>query len=194
METAVVLKESGRQQRADVALTKDIAGALAQSILNGELLYTKSGYMTLHMPDGEDRQLSCMTIKGWITREVVIPETGNTLRTVLDRARADYRAAKREELQKKLIADAEAVLNRTMNIRTNLVQRNMFGQLIKNKDGSLARKESSSLLKVKVDAAKYVTERLDPAKYGKVEKSENKHLVFSLSDLRKARQQQNDTQ
>ncbi len=66
----------------------------------------------------------------------------------------------------------------------------MFGQLVRNEDGSIARRENHNVLRIQMDTAKYVTERLDPDRYGKVDKTENKHLHFSLADLRRAKQEQ----
>ncbi len=195
MKKPVAVKQNGSIQRADVTLTPEIACALVQKILSGETIYPPSCKLELlvEKPEGEETIiLSTNTLARWVERGNVIPGSGNELKAVLNKARADYRTRKREELKDKLLGDAERELNRTLNIRTNIPVRDMFGKTIKNPDGSLVRKENANLLRIKLDAVKYVTERLDPDTYGKVEKTENKHLVFSLADLRRAKQERDN--
>lgn len=183
-----IYKENQQVQRSDIQLTKAIAITLVRKIFSGETLFPPEGYsiLTIEGASGEETQVKLLntTLNKWVSRENVLPN-GNSLRGVLNKARTDYRAKKREELKDKLVNDAEAVLNRTLNIRSNVPVRNMWGKLIKNEDGSIARRENPDLLRVKVDIAKYVTERLDPTRYGKLERGEHKHLTFSLSDLRR---------
>ena len=84
-----------------------------------------------------------------------------------------------------MVVDSEKALRRITKLRTSEVKRNMFGQEITREDGSLVRQENPKLLKIKADTSLKLLERLDPDNYGKVEKNENKHVIFSLSDLRK---------
>lgn len=140
------------------------------------------------MPDGTTCKLSVNTLEMWITRRNVVPETGETLRDVLDKARETYRMEKYKAEQKQLLLDAQREIKRTLNLRTNLVARTMFGEVIKNEDGSIVRKENAQLLKVKMSTAHFVAERLDPETYGEKTQTKNEHLVFSLNDLRRAKQ------
>lgn len=192
MRSAIVLKQNSSRQRGDVLLTKEIAGALVQRVLSGETLFPPEGRLELITGSGEGERtfiLSCNTLHAWVKRGNVIPETGNELRVVLDRAREDYRTRKREELKDKLLEDAERELNRTLNIRSNIPVRDKFGKVMTNLDGSYVRKENANLLRIKLDTAKYVAERLDSDTWGKAGKTENTHLVFSLSDLRRAKEE-----
>jgi hypothetical protein len=111
---------------------------------------------------------------------------------VIEKAREDYIIQKAAKKKKSLIELGTQTLTRTLNLRTSQVQRNMFGGEVTRKDGSLVRKENANLLRIKTDVAKFALERLDPENFGKVDKTENKHLVFSLADLRRAKQKQSE--
>lgn len=185
---AVIKEETGRLQRSDVKLDKEIAATLLQRIFAGETLYPPEGYITIQREGGEPEQLKHKTIQKWVERNNVIPETGRTLREVLDEARIEYRSKKREERQEMMIQEAEAAMHRTLRVRTNVPVIGMFG-VIKDEEGNVVRKENAGLLKIKMDTAQFITERLDP-KYAKKEQGTHKHLVFSLSDLRKYREGQ----
>lgn len=192
MKRPIVIKENGRKQRGDVALTKEVTSLLVQKIFLGESLFTStgaSGYITFDREEGQEPlQLAKATLNTWIKRNSVIPETGQTLRRVLDEAREKYRTMEREKLHKNLLNKVEHELSRTMQLRTNVPVVGMFG-LIKDKDGNVVRKENHNLLRVKMDTAKFLAEALDPARYGK--KTDNKHLVmtFSLADLRRVKEE-----
>lgn len=193
MTAPTVYKQNGAVQRADIALSQKVAGALVQKVLAGENLFPPTGVLEL-IYKGENGEevldiLSCNTLHSWIKRGNVVPETGEPIRALLDKARADFRTKKREQRQQALVDAAEEKMSRVMNLRTTVPIRNMFGQIVKNEDGSIARRENHNVLRIQMDTAKYVTERLDPARYGKVERTENKHLIFSLADLRKARRE-----
>lgn len=178
--------------KSNLALTVDIANALANHILAGKPLYPRDGILLIEMADGSEEILSVGTVNSWVGRNVIIPSTNKTLREVIDTARETYRIEKRKKNHEVLIDTAEKEFGRTLKLRTSEVRRNMFGQIMKNEDGSISRKENPQLLRIKMQTAQFVTERLDPQTYGKVEKTENKHLVFSLADLRKEEQRQNE--
>jgi len=184
-----VYKKSGKAQRSDVGLTKEVAGALVQKILLGENLFS-TRELVLYMPrsdgDGKTFILKANTLHSWIKRQAVIPETGETLREELDQARALYRTREREKKQEKLINEAEKHFEYVAGIKTKEPVIGMFG-LIKDKEtGEVVMKENPALLHEKTDVAKFALERLYPDRYGKVDRSVNKHLVFSLADLAKA--------
>ena len=196
MNKAVILKKNSEIQRSDITLTLDVASALVHMILSGQTIHPKSGLIEYYSVSNEGEEtlvkIKVNTVMSWVKRDNVIPETGETLRDVLDRARQTYRTEKEEKKRGKLISDAERVLKRTLNLQTNKPAIGMFG-VIKDKEGNVVKKEDTKLLKIKVDVAKYVTERLKSDKWGKIEKSENKHLVaFSLADLRKAKQEKEE--
>ena len=186
----MVFKENGAKQRKDVSLSKEVAIALVQKIKAGENLWTSEGAkgtIEITMEDGREALLPRTTLNHWIARSNVVPELGIPLRTMLDKARAEYRASVRERRQNDMIEEAERKMQRTLRIRTNLPVVGMFG-IIKNEKGEIVRRENHNLLRVQMDTAKYVTERLDSKHYGRVERGEHKHLVFSLADLRRAKE------
>lgn len=187
-----VVKPNGSIQRADTSLSRPIAIALMQMILSGESLFPSQGYLQLDIGEEKPVELLCSTLNSWVSRDNVIPETGKTLREFLNDARREYRNIKREQQQQNLLDEAEGEFRRIMAMRSSQPVRNMFGQLVYDDKSKtkLARRENVGILRLKIEAAKYLTERLDPQRYGKVEKTENKHLVFSLADLRRAKQQQ----
>lgn len=189
---AVAIKQNGRPQRADVILDKEIAGALVQKILLGEILFPPKGSLLLSLGTPEeprDVSIPVNTVHSWVKRNNVVPETGKTLRDMLDEAREIYRTRKEAERRKMMSTEIEQHFHRVVRLRTNLPVRDMFGKTITREDGSLVRKENAALLREKNNVAMFVAERLMPDVYGKVEKTENKHLVFSLSDLRKAKEE-----
>lgn len=179
------LKENNRIQRSDVVLDKSITSALVQHIFSGNNLFGKGTHLDLELENGERIQLSKNTLNSWITRNNVIPETGQTLRNVLEDAKAKYRAKKREERQEKMLLQAEGEMHRTLNLRTNLPVVGMFG-IVKDENGNIVRRENSNLLKIKMDTAKFLAERLDPNRYAQQTNVKGSHLVFSLADLRSA--------
>ena len=191
--TPTILKADGSKQRSDIILTDKVAGALVQKVFSGQNLFIKDQdiEITYIGEEGEEitEKLSQNTVHSWIKRNNVVPTTGETLRDLLNRAREDYRTTIRKKRQDMLVESAEQRMSRVMNLRTTVPIRNMFGQIVKNEDGSIARRENHNVLRIQMDTAKYVTERLDPARYGRVERTENKHLIFSLADLRKSKQQ-----
>ncbi len=184
-----VLKENWSRQRSDVTLSKELASALVHLVFSGQTLFPSSGRLevVLSGDDGDKAHiLSTHTINSWVKRGNVIPETGETLRDVLDKAREEYRTRKEAERRKMMLGEIEQQFHRTLRLRTNLPIRDMLGKTIAREDGSLVRKENHNLLRVKMDTAKFLAERLSPEVYGKKEKAESKHLVFSLADLRRA--------
>ena len=187
-DTAVAIKPNGAVQRADVALTPEIARALVQRVLEGENLYPPSRELTLTI-GGEETKLSTNTLDTWCRRANVVPDSGKTLKALLDEARANYRTKKVEEQRKTLVSDTERVFKRTLNVQTNVARRDKEGNIVLDPEtGQPVRYENPKILAVKLDAAKFVAERLAPDVYGKVERGVHKHLVFSLTDLRKAKE------
>lgn len=187
-----IIKKNWTRQRSDVTLSKELASALVRLVNSGQALSSSSGRIEVMLPSAEGYKayiLSAHTINSWIKRGNVIPETGETLSDVLDKAREDYRTKRIEDRRKKIVDEAEARLHRTLRIRTNVPIRDMFGKTIVREDGSLVRRENPALLRTQLDAVKFALERLNPDRYGKREKTEDKPLAFSLSDLRRAKEE-----
>lgn len=189
MKKLRIYKKDNKLQRSDTSIDKNVVATLTKMIFSGKTIFPKEGYVPIENEEGEIvREVSISTIKKWVERNNVIPETGMTLRDVLNDARVEYRRKERERKQKEMIEEAEASLHRTIRLRTNVPVVGMFG-IVKDDKGNIVRKENSQLLKVKMDTAQFLLERLDPEKYGKKETTTNKHLVMSLSDLRRAKEE-----
>lgn len=182
--------KSNAKKRSDFALNLSIANAIVGVVLSGQNLYPDGG-LELTIPDVDSPEsrlktviLSRGTLNSWITRRNVIPETGETLYAVLERAKRDYRIKELDERREVMQYNAEKILTRITKLRTSQLVRNMFGKTITREDGTLVRKENVQLLKVQADTAKFLLERLKPEVYGK---NQEKVVVntFSLADLRR---------
>ena len=187
-----ILKKNGSVQRRDVELSLAIVSALRNLIFSGKTIYPKSGQIEYIERDSNRvktiKKVSKYTIMSWLSRGNVIPETGETLKDVLDKIREQYRTKKDEDMRQKLLQDTNRELNGVLNIPTNIFLRDKFGnRVIDENTGEYIRKEDHHLLKIKVDTAKHVAERLDPLFYGKNIKREKPLSVFSLADLRRAK-------
>jgi len=196
----VVINRFGRIHHKNFTLTKEIAVALIQKVERGENLFSaKELLLTIPQKDGSEKTmiLRSATLHAWVSRYAVVPETGEMLRELLDQARAVFCNREREKRQERLINEAEKHFEYVAGVKTKEPVVGMFG-LIKDKEtGEVIMKENPSLLHEKTDVAKFALERLYPDRYGKVDRSMNKHLVFSLADLAKAveedeRQKQNE--
>ncbi|MEA2112522.1 MAG: hypothetical protein U9P50_00925 [Patescibacteria group bacterium] len=190
-----IIKKNGSKQRDDVKLSLLIVSTLMDLILSGKTIYPKEGFIShIYIDDkGEEKveKISVNTIMMWIKRNNIIPETGEVLRDVLDKKRKVYSTDRLEKRRKKLLDDADREIKRTLNIRSNVCVRDNSGNKVIDKDtGGFVRTENPQLLKIKVDTAKFVKERLDPKNWGKIEKKEVKNMSpFSLADLRKAKRE-----
>ena len=180
----MIYKPTGERQRNDIGLTKEVAGSLVHLIFSGATIYPKSGYVEIPDKEGKTQKLSVNTIKNWITRSNVIPETRRTLREVLDEARVKYHTEQREKRAEKMIDESEALVHRNLRIKSREPVMGMFG-VIKDKDGNIVKKENPNILRIKTDTAKFLLERLDPKRYGKVDRGEHKVMHFSLAELRR---------
>ncbi len=184
-----VIKQDGSIQRSDVELTKEVAVTLVQNILLGAKLLTKAnekrGYIEILNNEGNVVKIQYNTLRMWVVRNNVIPETGSALRDLLDGAREEYRNAQNREMDKKREAVIDKELNKVMAIKTKEPVIGMFGVIKDRETGKVVMKHNVKLLSEKMKNVRFLAERLFPHRYGKVERSENKHVHFSLSDLRK---------
>lgn len=187
MNKPAVYKQNGIKQRSNTELTKEIAITLREMIISGKKIPTTyPDYLDIKTESGEVKRIMSYNVNKWVSYENVIPELNVTLRSYLDGARQERKVMVRQQREEQLLADVEREFRRTMNLRTN-VPVVSWGKVVKREDGSIMRKESDKLLAIKMTTAQYLAERLDKQKYGKIERTQNEHLVgFSLSDLRKA--------
>ncbi len=184
-----IIKKNGALQRSDVKLSKDITGALVQLIFSGKTIYPSSGHVELDTGGEKPVLLSVNTLSAWVKRDNVIPETGKTLRNVLDEARVEYRTMIRGKRQENMLDNAEKTLGRINNLSSNLIQRNMFGKIILDEGGKPTRKENAKILSIKAKVAMFLTERLDPKRYARHDRVDNTHVIVSLAELRRAKQE-----
>jgi len=190
-----VYKKSGKVQRSDIRLTKDIATMLQAEVLKGKSLFSSKEIILRGQT--ERIVIKAKTLQMWIYRNAVIPETGEVLRDFLDQARAEYRSKEREKRQEEMVRNAEKRIGGIIAMPTKEPVVGMFGKITDKKTGEVVMRENPHLVDKVLNASKFALERLDPGKYGKVDRSMNKHLVFSLADLAKAveedeRQKQNE--
>ena len=131
MNKPVILKKNNRVQRSDTVLTLEIAGALTEMIISGRKLFNPKGYIEYISIDKENKEkkvtITCNVIHSWVKRRNVIPETGDTLKDVLDRARLEYRTIKEEKRRQELLGDADREIKRTLNIKTRVPVVGAFG-------------------------------------------------------------------
>lgn len=184
-----------KAKRSDFALNINIANAIIGVVMSGQDLYPQGG-LELAIPDetnAENRQktvrISRGTLNSWITRRNVIPETGETLHAVLERAKREYRIKEIEERKVYIVNQSLKILSRLLKLRTNQPVRNIFGHTIQREDGSLIRRENVPLLKLQADTVKYLLERLEPETFGKHPEKVQTYQ-FSLADLRREQERQ----
>ncbi|MFA5996954.1 MAG: hypothetical protein WC791_00535 [Candidatus Paceibacterota bacterium] len=185
------IRGNNMRQRSDVSLSKEVASALMQLILSGKSLFPPSGKIEV-MVQVEGCYKACIlssnTVNSWVKRGTIIPETEEVLRDVLDRARETYRTRNNEEKKKRMLCELEKHFYRTIKLRTDIPLRDRSGKVIQKEDGSLILQENPELLKVKMKTAMFLAERLMPEIYGKKDKVVSKQSVFSLSELRSAKE------
>lgn len=183
-----IIKENGAKQRGDVLLSKDLVIALVQKVKSGESLYPKGGELQLIIGREENKKTVILpnnTLNSWITRNNIVPETGLLLRDVLNKAREEYRAIKREEKQDKVVGDAEGKLHKIIKRPSKEPVITMFGQIKDKETGKVVMKENPRLEANTLKASMFALERLDSARYGKIERREHKVLTFSLQEIRR---------
>lgn len=190
MAGLAVYKTNGKLQRRDNALTREVTGALVHLIKSGKTLFPKGGILTICL-EGEDGQeklvnISCSTIHSWVKRGCVVPETGESLRHLLNQARIDYRTKKREETRERLSAESEKHIEEVLGLKSLEPRVTMSGKLVTDAEGNPVMKHNIEILKIKTDVAKFATERLMPEVYGKADKNKQKVAVFDLAELRRA--------
>ena len=183
-----IIKKNGAVQRSDVALTKEVVNALTRSVRESGSVITRAdqarGYVTV--PTGENTlQIRVGTLQSWIARETVIPETGQILREVLDAAREEYRVNRRRQIDEAREEIIDKKFNRAISMRTKEPVVGMFGVVKDPTTGEPMYRENVKLLAEQMKNVRFLAERQFPERYGKVERGEHKHLVLSLSDLRK---------
>lgn len=190
--TVVETTENKAEIKQGVKLSKDIALAICNHILQGQS-YTYREDKTIRLPE-LGIVFPASTYDSWIFRENIVPDTNKTLRQMIAEARA-----KRQEIQRKKQNEAVILKSRKalealidMPIHNTSVMRTMK----RGKEGKMKEVQrttikdiSAPLVSAKVRGLMYALERLDPD-YAKKDEVKHAHVVFSLADLRKHKEEQ----
>lgn len=178
-----LLPKKTRKQRRDIVLNIEIANAIREYILSGSKIYSKKGFIEIYTyPHNEEKALilRTSTINSWITRRNTIPEIGVSLKDYINSAKEEYRIKKENELKKILTDLARLKIKRLMKLKTSKVLRDKNGVILLDEDGYPIKKENITLLKLQIDTAKFLFERLYLSPHALDE-----NTGFSLADLRK---------
>lgn len=204
MSTALaIIKEDGAKQRSDTALSEAIASTLVEKILAGESLHPESGKIELSI-EGRIVEVASGQLDMWLYRGNVIPETGRTLRDVLSEAREERKRKVREARQLEIIENGELALQELVKIP--ITSGKMITTKYKAKRGKKGEAPvyapygkvetefegvNPKLAEAKIKALTFGLERLDP-RYAAKSETKNMHMVFSLSDLRRAKERHDE--
>lgn len=185
----VVVKENGAKQRVDVALSASIAHALRDRVLQDKPLMPSDKHpIDVEIGEGEEKKaitISSNTIATWIARGTVIPETGETLRAFIEKARMEKRIIE----HKTLVSQVEKKFIRTMGLETREPAVGMFGIIKDPETKKPIMKENVRLLEVQMRTAQFIAERLDPAIYAPRSQTST-HMHITMGDLRRAKEEQ----
>jgi hypothetical protein len=107
----------------------------------------------------------------------------------LDKAREEYRTIKEAEIYKKRREIIDAKFNRAISIRTREPVMGLSGPVVDKETGKPMTRENVKMFAEQMKNVRWLAERLDPERYGKVKRGEPRKLVFSLADLRRAKEQ-----
>jgi hypothetical protein len=175
-------------------LNSDLARAIMNMVLEGETFFngktSNKGSVDVILDTGKTQKVARNTIDAWIKRGTIIPGTDVSFRDLWFETRNRRKEIVREERREQMLDESEKVLQKTLSVETNLPVRNIFGQtMVEN--GEIVKKENHNLLRIKTDTAKFVAERLNSQYYGNKVETNNRHLVFSLAELRKMKEEEN---
>lgn len=199
------VKPNGDLQRADVGLTLAIANTLGQMVLDGITLHPGVGKLKL-VAEGKNVELSRRQVNNWMTRQTVIPETGQTLRSFLDEKYEEKRV-KRDQAEQNTIREtaqsalAEIVALPNHNEMTETRLRPLEGEpATQTIDGivyeirgkTIESGVNPKIVEAKTKALTFALERLNPERYSPRLETRNTHLVFSLADLARAKERRDE--
>lgn len=192
MDKRAVYKREGTLQYSSVKLTKEIAIALVQMVSEGRSISADSGKVHIHPKGRPIIEIPAQTLKTWIHRKNVVPETGEVLADILSQARLKRRETQNAILDRQILLKARKNLDQIMSIPdrvgARIIQRRFkrVGNTTLEVEKTVTdRGINTELLGVKSKASQFALERLSPESYGRKDKVEAKVGVFSLADLRK---------
>lgn len=185
--------------RTGVTLTQDIARSIVQAILSGERYYSdKDRKVFIHVANSagevEEVVFSANTYDNWIKRETIVPDTPKTLKALIEEAREKRLAIQRKKNMKQRVLASERALDQLLALPIEytrvdrVIKRDENGKLKEIK--RLTSKDiSAPLVTAKINGLKFALERLDPENYGDKSEVKHAHVIFSLADLRKHREE-----
>ena len=177
------------KQRADTALTLEIAGAIVERLKAGEPI-TRRGSKDLlldYLPGQE--KVSVSTYTSWLRRGTVpVGSTdGITLKDLVEAAREAFR----KEFQRDMLRRAERVVSETLDMPISqpvvLKRTNAEGKI----ESYTSERIDPRLAEVRLRAAEFALRKLDARTYGDSTQIQLQS-PFSLSDLRRAKEQRDE--
>lgn len=178
------------------ALTFDIANALKKKVLNGEAVFKRDSQIILEVTEETEGgiiektiELSTNTVMSWVSRDMIIPETNKTLRTLLNEAREqrDNALTKRQKQIVKHLAMRE--LTRLINMPITSNKKEIVVNYIKDKNGKdievgkavkTTTGDDAEKMRLKVKNLHYMLDRLDDDFKKPTEKIEKVANPFSF--------------
>lgn len=181
------IKENGSKQRNDTILNLSVAYAIRNYIFSGRKLNPKQGWFYVYVDVGNEKKpikISVPTYYSWLRRGNIIPETGQTFKSFIAEVFAEYRIEKNVNKIEQITEMAEEALLELVKLDPRVPLRNRLGQeVIDEVTGKVVMVEDANLLKVQMDTAMFILERLDPENYGKYVYKQPKREPVSLVDL-----------
>jgi hypothetical protein len=181
------IKENGSKQRNDTILNLSVAYAIRDYVFSGGKLNPKQGYFYVCVDLGSEKRpikISVPTYYSWLRRGNIIPETGQTLKSFITEVFAEYRIEKNVNKIEQIADRAEEALFELVKLDTRVPLRNRLGQeVVDEVTGKVVMVEDANLLKVQMDTAMFILERLDRENYGKYVYKQPKREPVCLADL-----------
>jgi hypothetical protein len=205
--------ETDIDTRIPTLLTKSIADAICEKVREGGVLIPRelrdnprTSVMEVYTRD-EDGELNPfpilinpVTVKAWYGRHQVVRETGETFRSMVDKAREEHALLKEKELRKETIASAKQFIKTVQSLpkdssyelsETNSTETIKEGNRTTTKRTKKVKdsRPNERVLELTLDACKFVLERLDPDFMPK-EHHRNDVAILTLADLRRYQREQ----
>jgi len=192
-----------RKTHSNLTLTPEIAGAICELVKQGNSLFKREQYKTNHpitITVGENvYQVTPHSYHGWITRDVRVPGKGVTLRQMMKDARAKRDELRHRAQQQELIkaAQKQLAILQALPIGTESTLTKTKYRVSKEGSQYVSGIEVEEtimpvdprMVAIKQKGDHFILERLDPA-YSNKNENKNLTVMLSLSDLRKARDEE----
>ncbi len=173
--------------RSDIALTQEIVDAIVDRVRQGKPITKRSTkHLILDYKEGQE-PVSTSTYTSWLRRGTIPVNSKDnlSLQELVDGARREYRVS----LQADMLKRAEQVLSDHLDMKTTeqIVHKRI------NREGKVELRNGvrvvPKLVETRQRTAEFVAKKLDPHTYGDKVQTDSRHIVFSLSELRKYKQE-----